>query len=286
MSTQITNIAAVSFDYGGNTGTAVSNTASILLGDPVSVSKRALDTEYRVGSSITYMLQITNLGPTALSNITVRDDLGTYMLGSTPVTPLRFDGNALYYVDGNLVSPITGSVGENSVTFTVNTLPAGATGMIVYSVTVGENAPLAAGSSITNTAVFSYACTAASASETVYAAEAASVEIVKEMSPGTVYPGDTVTYTFRLYNYGNLPAENVVLTDHFNTPLPTLIDVRIDGVLTTDYRYTGGTLTLPSASSSLVIGIPAATFTQAPGGTVTVTPGETLITVTGTLGCI
>ena len=286
MSTQITNVASLSFDYGDAAGTAVSNTASILLGDPVNVSKTALETEYTVGSSITYILQISNTGAAALSGITIRDDLGTYTLGGVPVTPLNFDGNALYFVGGTLVSAITGSVGANSVTFTINTLPAGTNGMIVYTVTVNDKAPRTAGASITNTAVFSYGCTTNTVSETVYAAENATVEIIKEMSPDTVYPGDTVTYTFRLFNSGNLPAENVVLTDHFASPAPTITAVRVNGVLTTDYSYAGGVLTLPSAGTPLTIEIPAAAFTQASDGTVTVTPGTTLITVTGIIGCI
>jgi uncharacterized repeat protein (TIGR01451 family) len=104
------------------------------------------------------------------------------------------------------------------------------------------------------------------------------------MSPNPVICGDTVTYTIRIYNYGNIAAENVVLTDTFN-PAPENITVSRDGVLLigTDYTYVNGTLTVPSTAQSPVT-VPAATFIRdVTTGIVNVTPGMIEYTITGTI---
>ena len=281
MATPITNTASINFDYGTSTGTAVSNTAQVILSDPVSVSKTTLETTYQRGDAITYILHVSNLGVVPLTNITIKDNLGTY---DTNITPLDYDDNALYYVNGTYTSEITGIVSANSVTFIIPSLPAGSNGMILYTATVNSKAPLSAGSSITNTATFTINCSTLTSSATVTATETACVKIYKEMSPNPVYTGGTITYTFLLSNYGNLPATNVVLTDTFNSPLPTITSVRVNGTETSDYTYVGGTLTLPTASSPRSITIPAATYTSASDGTVIIAPGTTVVTVTGIIG--
>ena len=104
------------------------------------------------------------------------------------------------------------------------------------------------------------------------------------MCPNPVICGDTITYTIKIYNYGNTAAENVVLTDDFN-PAPTNITVSRDGVLLlgTDYTYIDGTLTVPATASAPVT-VPAATFVQDPvTGIISITPGVVEYTITGTI---
>jgi uncharacterized repeat protein (TIGR01451 family) len=91
-----------------------------------------------------------------------------------------------------------------------------------------------------------------------------------------------VIYTIRIYNYGNIPAENVVLTDTFN-PAPDSITVSKDGVLLggSEYSYVGGTLVTPVGTGTPV-SVPAATFTRDPvTGMVSVTPGMVEYVITG-----
>jgi uncharacterized repeat protein (TIGR01451 family) len=91
-----------------------------------------------------------------------------------------------------------------------------------------------------------------------------------------------VTYTIRLYNYGNIAAENVQLTDVFD-PIPANITVSRNGVLLdgTAYIYENGTLTVPATASET---IPAATFTRdATTGEVVVTPGTVEYVITGVI---
>ena len=104
------------------------------------------------------------------------------------------------------------------------------------------------------------------------------------MSPNPVICGDTVTYTIRIYNYGNIAAENVSLSDTFN-PAPENITVSRGGTVlpATEYSYINGTLTVPSTEQS-TISVPPATYTRdATSGIVTLTPGIVEYVITGTI---
>ena len=173
-----------------------------------------------------------------------------------------------------------------SLVFSFPTLPAGATANIVYRAAVNEYAPLDVEAGITNTATLTSDsdCADGTASATITAVSAANVSVFKQMSPNPVICGDTVTYTIRIYNYGNIAAENVVLTDTFN-PAPTNITVSRDGTLlpANEYSYVDGTLTVP-AGTTTAVSVPAATFVRdATTGIVTVTPGMVEYTITGTI---
>ena len=95
-----------------------------------------------------------------------------------------------------------------------------------------------------------------------------------------------LTYTFVIQNSGNTEAiatDNLVLTDLFD-PILNPITVTYNGTPWTEgvnYTYdptTGAFSTLPGQ-----ITVPAATFEQNPDGTWTVTPGTSVVTVTGTV---
>ena len=97
--------------------------------------------------------------------------------------------------------------------------------------------------------------------------------------------GGVLTSTFTIYNYGNAPATDVVMTDTFS-PAPGSITVAVNGTTlpAADYSYAGGVLTLPAAASAYTLTIPAATFTRnAATGEVTVNTGTVTIVVAGML---
>lgn len=285
MATIITNQAQVNFSYGSQTGSAASNIATTTLQDPFTVSKNSLETTYRQGQQITYILAMNNSGAAALTNVVIVDNLGTQSFGSINVTPLDYTGPARLYINGVFVSTLTPVVGADTVTFTIAALPAQSNAMIIYAATVNSFAGLAPGSQITNQSTWTATgLTERATASNVIAVDAyADVRITKAMSPNPVITGSRLTYSFIMYNYGNTPAANAVLTDTF-TPPPSSIAVQVNGtaIPATEFTFLAGTLTLPSSGSAFVLSIPAATFTRNPStGIVTVSPGTTTVEVTG-----
>lgn len=284
----IENFATVSYTSGGVTETKVSNIAEISVESAVGFTKTSLGDTYNDNSVLTYILTVTNSSGSDLTGSTITDNLGTYVFGTIELTPLEYVEPAVLLINGQDVTAQLGvdSSSQGSLTFTIPTIPAGATANIIYKAQVNDFAPLAVDSTIVNTSTFesNSECADTNASATVSVANTANVQIFKQMCPNPVICGDTVTYTIKIYNYGNTAAENVVLTDDFN-PAPTNITVSRDGVLLlgTDYTYVDGTLTVPSASGDPVT-IPPATFTQDPvTGLITITPSVVEYTITGTI---
>ena len=179
-------------------------------------------------------------------------------------------------------------VAAHSLTYTIASLAAGANAIIVYQAMANDHALVGIGAVMTNLS----AVTATGLTETIYASytmateDFADVSIVKSMSPNPVVDGGVLTYGFTLYNYGNMDATNVVLTDTF-TPAPAVpLSVTVDGapVAATEYTYVAGLFTLPGVGATLTLTVPAATFTQNPAtGVITTSPGVMNITVSGTI---
>lgn len=287
MPTQITNQATLTYTYGSNTGSAASNIATMTLEGPLSARKHVLERSYRAEEDLTYIISISNTGAMALTNVSVVDNLGAYTPagGTDEVMPLTYVGPAELYINGLFSAELTPVVSADGVTFTVPSIPAGGSALILYLVDVNDNALLTPGSIIENTATVS----AESLSEDVTVSAQlpvdayADITIIKAMSPDPVTEGSLLTYTFTIYNYGNTDAENVVLTDQFD-PAPSQITVTVDGaaVPATDYSYIDGELILPDGSSNFELTVPAATFTQDPDtGVVSVNPGVVTVVVTG-----
>ena len=282
----IENFATVSYTSGGVTETKVSNLAEIGLESAISFAKATLGDTYSEDSVITYILSITNTSANTVSNIKITDDLGSFVFGTIELTPLGYTAPALLLIDGQDVSSqlTVDDTTAGSLVFSFPTLPAGATANVVYRASVNEFAPLDLNSAIVNTATLTSDsdCADGSASATVTAASAANVSVFKQMAPNPVVCGDVVTYTIRIYNYGNIPAEDVVLTDTFN-PAPDTITVSKDGVVLggSEYSYVGGTLTTPVGTGTPV-SVPAATFTRdSETGILNVTPGVVEYVITG-----
>ena len=284
----IENFATVSYTSGGISETKVSNLAEIGLESAISFTKSTLGETYGEDDVITYILSMTNTSASTITSVSITDDLGTFVFGTLELSPLTYTAPALLLIDGQDVSAqlTVDTSTAGSLVFSFPALPAGATANIVYRAAVNEYAPLDVNARVTNTATLTSDsdCADGTASATITAVSAANVSVFKQMSPNPVICGDTVTYTIRIYNYGNIAAENVVLTDTFN-PAPENITVSRDGVLLigTDYTYVNGTLTVPSTAQSPVT-VPAATFVRdATTGIVNVTPGMIEYTITGTI---
>ena len=288
MATTITNRANLRYTYGAVTETVASNLASTVLNDPLTVTKSSLETAYRGGEPITYVITVTNGSSTALSNVTIEDDLGTYAPQTgAQATPLTYIGPAQLYLDGVFSAELTPAITEGSVTFTIPAIAPGSNATILYKAEPNEYAPMLAGSKITNTASFTPAVGAEpiAASHTIPAEAYAAVTIEKEMSPNPVADGAALVNTFTVTNTGNTEAVDLVLTDAFMTPLNDLA-VTVDGVAVpeTDFTFENNVLTLPAEGAATALTVPAATYTQDPAtGAVSFVPGVTTVVVTGTI---
>lgn len=282
MATVLENSANISYSYDGaqNTQGAASNTTSTLLVEPcsVTITKQALTQSYRNGDTVSYVIRIENTGSSALSGLTVTDNLGA---AASPKPLAYYTGSLNVYVDGNpvTVSPNAGDTLE----FTLSTVLASGSNVIaVYSATINSDAD-----SITNTVTVTASgatasCTVnESTTATISAESYAELSIYKSASADTVTSGDSLSYTFTIMNRGSAEATNVVLTD----TLPAVFTVQsvsvTDSSGTTvydesDYTIdaTTNTITLPNATSNPIT-VAAATSAG---------PGIATVTLTGVVG--
>jgi len=280
-----TNQATLSY----NNTTTTSNIVTGEIIDVLSAAKNALTQEYSFDDIVTYVISIINSGTTAFNNLTVTDNLGAYTTGTITRVPLTYvSGTANYYANGVLqASPAV--TDTNPLTITGINVPAGGNVIILYSARVNEFAPLASGSTITNTAVISGTGLSnnLTVSETITVADAALLSITKSLSPDTVTENSQLTYTFVIQNTGNtatVATDNATVTDLFD-PILENITVTLNGtVLTEGTQYIYDETTGLFQTVAGVITVPAATYTQDPvTGQWNITPGTTVLTVTGTV---
>ena len=244
---------------------------------------------YTPGEVVTYVVTLRNTGSTALTGITITDDLGGYTFEGATVYPLTYEaGSATLFVNGVPQAAPAVTAGPPLVVSGL-TIPAGGDLVLVYQAQVNEFANPAAGGTIVNTVTVTGdgISTPITATETVTVAAAPNLTISKSISPAQVVDNDRVTYTFVIQNTGNeavVATDNAAITDVFD-PILTDLTVTFEGSTWTEgvqYTYdetTGLFTTLPGA-----LPVPAATYTQDPTtGAYVLTPGTVTLTVIGTI---
>ena len=272
-----------------NDNTTNSNIVTGEIIEVLSATKTAVQSEYSADDTVTYLINIVNSGTTALSGITVSDDLGAYEFDAQTLTPLTYEeGSVRYFVNGILQTAPIVTAGP-PLEISGLTIPAGGNALVVYQARTNEFAPADTDGTITNTATITGATisTPIAVSSTVSALNEAQLTISKAITPSTVVENGQITYTFVIENTGNTPAiatDNVTVTDTFN-PILSDITVTFNSATWTEgtnYTYnetTGEFVTIPGQ-----ITVPAATYTQDPEtGVITVIPGTATLTVTGTV---
>ena len=272
-----------------NGGSTNSNIAYGEILDVLTATKTAIEGTYAPGELVTYVVTLRNTGGTALTGVTVTDDLGGYVFEGNTVYPLTYeDGSATVFVNGVPQAAPAVTAGPPLAVSGLN-IPAGGDLVLVYQARANQFADPAAGGTIVNTVTVTGdgITTPITATETVTAASAPELTVSKSISPTQVVDNDRVTYTFVIQNTGNeavVATDNAVITDTFD-PILTDLVVTYDGATWTEgvqYTYdaaTGLFATLPGA-----ITVPAATYTQDPvTGAYTLTPGIATLTVTGTI---
>lgn len=270
----------------------ISTNSNITVGELVevlSMTKTAIADTYTDGDNVVYVINIVNSGTLPFTGLTLTDNLGAYTVGEKIYVPLTYNtGTLRYYTGGTLQTTPTVTAG-NTLEISDFSVPANSNATIVYQVKLNEFAPLAAESSVTNTATLTGGgiTTPITATETINASSEAVLTISKALCPSTVTENGEVTYTFVIQNTGNtaaVAADNASVTDTFN-PILNGLSVTFNGTAWTlgdDYAYntaTGEFATVPGK-----ITVPAATFTQdTETGVYTITPGTAILTVKGTI---
>ena len=282
---QFTNQAQLSY----NNTVVNSNVVVGEILEVVSANKTAVVDTYSAGSTVTYAISIVNAGATAITNLTITDNLGAYPQGGETRIPLDYvDGSVQLFINGVLQTP-PAVTATPTLVFSGITLPADSDLVLVYSVNINDLAPLGVDGSIVNTATITGngIPTPVTVSETITPEEAPQLRITKSLEPVPVSENGVLTYRFVIDNYGNVATvatDNVALSDLFD-PILSGITVSLDGATWTEgvqYNYneaTGQFNTVPGQ-----ITIPAATYTQDPvTGVWSTTPGSVVLTVTGTV---
>ena len=287
MATIITNQATLNYRFGTATASTVSNITSAAIGGSTEIVKTSLNQSYRSNENITYIINVANSG-SPIENITISDNLGSYTTNGNIYTPLTFSGNAQLFINGIENNNFEINETENGIEFVIDNIPTNGNAQIIYQATVNEYAPICCGGSITNTVISNCQCICGGTAEdshTINAECYADVRISKSVCPNPIKCGEEITYIFDIYNYGNIDATDIVLTDTFTPPLTDIV-VSLDGTVipNTEYSYFNGVLTLPTVENEFEITVPAASCTRnTETGLYIVTPGHIQIIVTGNI---
>ena len=267
-------------------GAITSNMASGEVLEVLTMTKTPVSSGYSPGDAAAFVISIVNSGDTPVSDLTLTDDLGGYLLDQKTVYPLSYAaGTMKIYSDGTL-EPLAPQIEDGPpLTVTGLTVPAQGNLLLIYETETTAYAPLNTGAEITNTATLEGGCLPAplTASASLPLRSEPVLSISKSISPAVVSGCEPVTYTFLIQNSGVSAAgaeAAIVLSDTFD-PVPADLSAELGGAAFTAFTYDAASGLFETTAGAITV--PPATVTQAQDGTWIVTPGTTELTVTGTL---
>lgn len=272
---------------------AVSNITTGEIIDTLSANKESVTDTYTAGSVTVFVVSIVNSGDTALTDLTVTDNLGSYSFGdpAEELVPLTYVADSVsYYVNGAQQPDPTVS-DTNPLTLTGISVPANGSAMIIYAAQANEFAPICGSGSIVNTVSIT-GCPIVdpvTATTEITADTSPQLTILKTLSPLEVAPDGELTYTFVISNSGTeavTAAANVILNDVFD-PALDIASVTFNGApwtQNTNYTYVPATGTFNTVQGQITV--PAATCEQdQTTGAWSVQPGTSTLVITGTIAC-
>lgn len=255
---------SLTFTYGANSETVISNVTDLIVSDSIVLTKESLETNYFLDSNITYIISIENNSELPLFNVRLKEDLGTYPTDDSPiyVTPLKYMDTFKCYLNGKIKNIENPKSYSDKIVFEIDCIPKASTLIIVYLCKANAKAPLSKNDSITNTSYLLIPSMQKSvvASSAITPLEKADIKIIKQIKK---ISESGVDFNLSIYNYGNTPATNVIIKDTFEQSFSKLkIFVNSQSVKNSDYSYLSNKLTFPTASSDYSISVPAATFSR------------------------
>lgn len=273
--------------YNGNTTN--SNVAYGEILDVLTATKTSIEKSYTPGETITYVVALRNTGNTALTGLTITDNLGGYNFNGSTIYPLTYvDNSATVFINGapQATPPV---VAGPPLVISDITIPGNADAVIIYQAQVNEFANPGTDGTIVNivTITGDGISTSVTATQTVTANSNAMLNITKSITPSQVVDNDRVTYTFIIQNTGNeavVATDDTAITDTFD-PILSNLAVTFEGTPWTQgvqYNYTEATGLFTTVPGQIVI--PPATYVQDPvTGAYTATPGTATLVVVGTI---
>ncbi len=279
-----TNFATLSY----NGGTTNSNIVTGEILEALTAVKTAVSANYSAGDRITYALSLVNTGTAAVTDYTVTDNLGGYTVDANTVYPLAYNtGTVRYYINGVLQTAPTVTAGP-PLTVTGLTIPAGGSAVLIYETTATPVAPLATGSSITNTATITGGglTNPITAQATVETATSADLTISKSARrrPLRKTARSPTRLSFPTPAIPKRRRRAMLSSPTRFAPILRNIAVTYNGTAWTEgtnYTYNAATGVFTTLAGQITV--PAATFTQNTDGTFTVTPGTATLVITGTV---
>lgn len=275
-----TNFATLSYS-GGRTE---SNTVTGELVEVLTASKNALGETYSARDDVSYVVSLVNSGTVPLDGLVVTDDLGAYTLDTQTLYPLEYVGGSVRYYQNGVLQTAPTVTATGQLVISEISVPAEGNTIIIYKTRLTDYAPLGTEASITNTATISGNVTPITASATINMNARAELGISKSVCPTSVTENGRLTYTFVIQNSGSVEAnaaDSIVLSDLFDPVLTDISAVLNGNALTspTDYTYDETTGQFTSVAGSITV--PSATYTQGTDGRWTVTPGTSVLTISG-----
>lgn len=272
--------------YDNNVISSNITTGEIL--DAIAVTKTAVPDIYASGDRVTYLVNIRNTRTTPINNLTLTDNLGAFIQNSQTRVPLTLLEDALVLFVNGIPQPVPSTIPGSALTVTGIDIPAGGVATLAYTTQVNSFAPLDSEDTITNTVTVSgFGITAITATETITAAQAASLTITKSLFPTVITENDTITYTFVIQNTGNAPivaTDDAIITDIFDPALSNLVVTFNGNTWTAPANYTYNPVTGQFVTNPGQITVPAAAFNRDPiTGETIIQPGVSTLTVTGTI---
>jgi len=192
----------------------------------LAVNKLATPNAVFPGDVVTYVVTVSNNGPSAANNVVITDLIQGNAISLTVVSTSDVD------------SVVTDTMG---LTFTVNTLSAGGSAVVTYTVVASDtgfitNTVTAGADELDNDATNNAATTGVAVASAIV-----NLAVSKSATPSVVLPNSVVTYVVTVTNNGPSVANNVVITDAFQ-----------GGAIFGGVVATGGGATLQSNTSTAV----------------------------------
>lgn len=273
--------------YNGNTTS--SNIAYGEILEVLAATKTAIEGSYAAGGTVTYVVTLRNTGATALSGLTLTDDLGGYEYNGGTVYPLLYEeGSAALFIDGvPQAAPVV--TGGPPLTVTGLSIPGGSDAVLVYQTRVTAYADPNPSGTVSNTVTVTGQGlnVPVTATEQIAAASTPFLTISKSISPAQVVDNERVTYTFVIRNFGNqavTTTDSAAVEDTFD-PILSALTVTFEGsAWTAGNQYTYDETTGAFATAEGQILVDAATYERDEAtGEYRVIPGTATLVVTGTI---